>query len=174
EVLIIEKDRERAEKLGASLEKVTIVHGNGTDTTLLREEEVGTYDLFAAVTPDDEVNLMAALLAQRAGVGRTAAVVNRGDYIAIYRQLGIDIALSPRTVASDHILRYARASELQSLTVLEDGAAEVVEIRAVAGCRAIGVPLHRMNLPRGALLAAIVHGDQVTIPRGNDEVKSGD
>ena len=173
-VLIIEKNRDRAVELSSLLDRVTVVHGDGTNLQLLEEEEVATYDLFAVVTPEDEVNLMAALLAQRVQVPRTACVVHRGDYMDIYRQLGIDITLSPRIVASDHILRYARTSEIQSLTRLEGGQAEVVELTASRGCRAIGLPLKRMNLPRGALLAAIVHRDQVIIPRGDDEVQAGD
>jgi trk system potassium uptake protein TrkA len=60
------------------------------------------------------------------------------------------------------------------LTVLEDGQAEVVELTASPKCRAVNKPLHRMNLPRGSLLAAIVHGDDVIIPRGKDIVHPGD
>jgi trk system potassium uptake protein TrkA len=174
DVLIIERRREQAEELSAKLDKVTIIHGDGADQELLEEEEIGTYDLFAAVTPEDEVNLMAALLAQRVGAGRTAALVQRADYLPIYRQLGIDIALSPRTVASDHILRFSRQEELHSLTVLEGGQAEVVELTAKRGCRAVGVPLKRIDLPRGALLAAIVQGENVVVPRGDDQVAPGD
>jgi trk system potassium uptake protein TrkA len=173
-VMVIEKDRDRAIELSALLPGTTVVHGDGTDLSLLEEEEVGSYDLFAAVTPLDEVNLMAALLAQRVQVPRTACVVQRGDYMEIYRKLGIDIALSPRVVASDHILRFSRTAEVHSLTVLENGQAEVVEVAAMRGCRVLGVPLKRMNLPRGALLGAIVHEDQVVIPRGDDEVRQGD
>ena len=173
-VLIIEKDREVAEMLSAKLEKVTIVHGDGTSQELLEEEEAGTYDIFAAVTPEDEVNLLAVLIARQVGAERTAALVQRADYLPIYRQLGIDIALSPRTVASDHILRFTRREQIQSLTVLEGGQAEVVELTAPRGARGVGVPLRRMNLPRGALLASIVHGDRVIIPRGDDEVQPGD
>jgi trk system potassium uptake protein TrkA len=117
---------------------------------------------------------MAALLAQRAGCKRTATIVQRADYASIYRQLGVDIVLSPRTVASDQILRFSRGGGLHSLTVLEDGQAEVVELTASAKCRAVNKPLHRMNLPRGSLLAAIVHGDDVIIPRGKDVVHPGD
>jgi trk system potassium uptake protein TrkH len=156
EVLIIESSKERAETLSASLDNVTVLHGDGTDMRLLTDEEVGSYDIFAAVTADDELNLMAALLAQRLGSPRTAALVHRPDYTDIYKQLGVDVVVSPRTVASDHILRYCRQSELQSLTVLQDGQAEVLELLAREGSRAVGTPLRRLNLPRGALIGAIV------------------
>ena len=173
-VMIIERDLASAEEISAEFQGVEVVHGDGTDRALLEEEEVGTYDLFAAVTRQDEINLMAALLAQRAGCKRTATIVQRADYTSIYRQLGIDIVLSPRTVASDQILRFSRGGGLHSLTVLEDGQAEVVELTASPKCRAVNKPLHRMNLPRGALLAAIVHGDDVIIPHGKDVVQPGD
>jgi trk system potassium uptake protein len=174
QVVLVERNRAQAEALSAKLDGVTVLHGDGTDMKLLEEEEVGTYDLFAAVTAEDEVNLMAALIARRVGVPRVATVVQRAAYLPIYRELGIDIALSPRTVASDHILRFARAGEIHSLTMLEGGAAEVLELTASADCRAAGKPLKRMNLPRGALLAAIVHADRVVIPRGDDVVHAGD
>lgn len=173
-VMIVESSRERAETLGTELENVVVVQGDGTDMQLLQQEEVGTFDLVAAVTQHDEINLMAALLARQVGASRIATLVQRGDYMPIYRQLGIDIVLSPRVVASDHIMRYCRESELQSLTQLENGQAEVLEFRAREGARAIGVPLRRLKIPRGALLAGIVHNDQVVIPGGDDVVQSGD
>ncbi len=173
-VMIIERDLKTAEQISTEFPEIQVVHGDGTDGALLEEEEVGTYDLFAAVTRTDEINLMAALLAQRAGCTRTATIVQRADYISIYRQLGIDIVLSPRTVASDQILRFSRGGGLHSLTVLENGQAEVIELSAHPKCRAVGKPLHRMNLPRGSLLAAIVRGDRVIIPSGKDTVHAGD
>lgn len=174
EVLVIEQSREVAEKLSIDVPRATVVHGDGTDRQLLEEEEVGTYDLLCCVTSEDEVNLMGALLAQRVGVGRTAALVHRGDYMPIYQQLGVDIVLTPRAVASDQILRYCRGGGVQSLTQLEGGQAEVAELRVPRGARVIGVPLRRMGLPRGALLGGIVHDDQVIIPRGDDVVEAGD
>lgn len=174
QVLVIERDRETAEKLSVEVPQATVVHGDGTDRQLLEEEDVGTYDMVCAVTSADEVNLMAALLAQRVGAGRTAALVNRGDYMPIYAQLGVDVVLTPRSVASDHILRFVRGGTVQSITVLEEGQAEVVELRVPRGARVVGVPLKRMGLPRGSLLAGIVHDDQAIIPRGDDVVHAGD
>ncbi len=174
EVLVFERDRECAAKLSVSVPKASVVHGDGTDRQLLEEEEVGTYDMLFAVTAADEVNLMAALLAQRVGVSRTAALVHRGDYMPIYTQLGVDIVLTPRAVASDHILRFVRGGTVQSLTMLEEGQAEVAELHVPRGARVVGVPLRRMGLPRGSLLAGIVHDDQVIIPRGDDVVHADD
>lgn len=173
-VVIVDSDRKRAQELSASLDGVIVLHGDGTDTRLMADEEVGTYDLFVAVTPDDELNLMASLLAQRRGVSRTAALVHRPDYQPIYRQLGVDVAVSPRAVASDHILRYCRRGGVKSLTRLRSGQAEVIEVTAQDGCLAAGTPLRELRLPRGGLIGAIVHGDHVIIPRGDDVIHPGD
>jgi len=174
EVMIIEQNGARAQKLAEVLPKATVVHGDGTDLSLLKEQKVGSYDLFASVSHEDEVNLMACLLAKRVGVARTVSVVHRPDYGEIYRQLGIDVVLSPRTVASDHVLRYCRQTELQSLTVLEGGQAEVLELVTQEGSRIADTPVRRIAMPRGALLAAILKGDRVVIPRGDDVVAIGD
>lgn len=174
-VAIIESNKKRAEELTVSLpDMVDVIEGDATDTPTLVNEEIGSYELFAAATPSDELNLMAALLARRMGVAQTAAVVHKPESMPIYRQLGIDIVVSPRTVASDRILRYSRRSHLKSLTKLSDGQAEVLEIDAVHGSRAVGTSLRQLNLPRGALISAIVHDDQVVIPGGDDQISVGD
>jgi trk system potassium uptake protein TrkA len=174
EVVILEKDRERAEQLGENLAKADVLHGDGTDITLLENEQVGAYDLFCSVTTDDEVNLMSGLLAKREGAPRVVSLVQRPDYTEIYRQLGIDVVLSPREVACEQILRYVRETELQSITILEQGQAEVLELIAQDGSRVVGTPIHRLNMPRGALLATIVNQGTITIPTGGDQVQAGD
>jgi trk system potassium uptake protein TrkA len=173
DVVLLEKDRTTAERLAVGLPRVTVLHGDGTDLTLLEEEQVGDFDLFCALTHDDEANLMSGLLAKRVGAERTLCLVQRSDYMDIYRQLGIDVVMSPRRVASDHILRYARATELQSLTVLEGGQAEVLEFDARPESRVVGKPLKRLEFPRGAIIAAIVDSEGVRVPSGDDVVNAG-
>lgn len=174
EVTLIEQNLVKAQGLGERLPSVTVIHGDGTDLVLLEEERISEVDLFVAVAHEDEVNLMAGLLAKRIGVGRTVTLVHRPDYGPIYKQLGIDVVLSPRVVASEHILRYSRQADLKSLTLIEDGKAEVLEVVAPEGCRILDTPLRRLSLPRGALLAAIVRDDEVRIPSGDDMVLAGD
>ena len=173
-VLIIEKNRDRAQYLAAELPRATVLHGDGTNLRLLEEERIGQYDLFCALSHEDEVNLMSGLLAKRVGVPRVVGIVHRLDYMDIYRQLGLDVVISPRQVASDHILRYVRQAGLQSLTILEGGQAEVLEMVAHSESRLVDVPIKRLNVPRGAILGAIVSGGEARVPKGDDVVRAGD
>jgi len=175
-VTIIEKNRNRAEDLVAELNGVTVIHGDGTDLELLKEEEIGSYDLVAAVSRDDESNLMACLLASRIGVDRTCALCHRPHYLQLYRQLGVDVTVSPRLVASDHVIRYCRGADIQSMAMIEEGKAEIVQVVAAEGSRAVGLPIRsqQLNFPRGALVGAILRGSDVIIPRGDDVIQPGD
>jgi len=58
--------------------------------------------------------------------------------------------------------------------MIEDGRGEVVELTAVKGSRVVGVPMRRLGMPRGSLMCAILHGDEVIIPRGDAVLCPGD
>ncbi len=174
ETLLFEQDKQQAELLSEALPNTTVVWGDGTDLSLLQEEQIHHYDLFCALTDHDEINLMAGLMAKRSGAQRVIAVAHRPDYSHIYRNLGIDVVLSPRVVATEHILRYVRRASLQSLTILEGGQAEVLELVAQRDSRIVERPIESLNLPRGILLASIVSGSDVRIPKGPDKVSPGD
>ena len=174
QVTIVEQDEGVARGLAEEHDDITIVQGDGTDKDLLEEIEVNSYDFFAAVTSQDEVNLMASLIAKRSGVQRTAAVVQRADYAPIYRELGIDIVLSPRSVAADQILKVTRSASTHSLHQIAEGAAEVVEFVVSAGAGGVNTPLRRLKMPRGSLVTAITRREGVVIPGGDDEIRAGD
>ena len=174
EVALIDNDKSRAHDLSCRLSSVTVLQGDGTDLELLQDNYIGEFDLFAAVSDEDEVNLMAALLAQRLGAKRTATVVHRADYVEIHEQLGINSVLSPRRLAADHVLRFVREKALKSVATLENGKAQVMEIRALEGARAVGLPVSRMSVPKGALLCAILRPNAVEIPHGDSLIEPGD
>jgi trk system potassium uptake protein TrkA len=182
ETMMIVPTTARAEALAATLDKVTVVMGDGKNLEFLGEEQVGKYDLFAAMYADDQDNLLAGLLARKAGARRTAALVHRPKYADIYRQLGIDIVLSPRQICSESILRHCRTTSLDAVRVLEEGQAEVFEIVAPARARAVGIPLGRLKPPRGVLIGAILRADrsgggrerEVVVPGGEDVIQAGD
>ncbi len=174
DTLLICEDREKAERLSISLPRVTVVHGDGTDMAKLEEEGLGGYDLYCALTDDDENNLMSGLLAKRLGTTRSACIVHRHAYIEIYRQLGIDMAISPRQIAADHILSYVRPASVESIIHLGGEAAEVLEVVAALNSPITGKPVSKLSIPKGVFLGGIVSTDGVRVPSGDDIIEPGD
>jgi trk system potassium uptake protein TrkA len=174
DVTLLVEDRDNAERLALCLPRVTVIHGDGTDSAKLDEVGIGGADLYFAVTHDDENNLMSGLLAKRLGCPRASCVVHRHAYIEIYRQLGIDMAISPRQVAADHILRYARPAQVESVIHLGDGGAEVLEVVAAMESPITGKPLSKLTIPAGISIGGIVGIDGPRIPGGDDQIEPGD
>lgn len=173
-VTVIERHPPTAEALALQLPDTTVIIGDGTELALLEEHDIGGSDLLIGATADEQINLMGALVARRAGVQRTGIIVSRQEYETIYQQLGIDIVVSPRQMAADVILRHSRGEEVRSLSALAGGQAELVELTAPAGARATGRPLAELDLPRGVLICTIVKRDRVVVPGGHDVIEPGD
>ncbi len=172
---VIVEDREEARALSAELDGTLILHGEGTDLALLREERVGEADAFLGLSDDDERNLMSCQLAKRLGVARTAALVQKPDYVDIYHELGIDVAVSPRLLCTNRILSFVRSGSVSTIATIEEGKAEVLELEVQAGSRIVGKALKDAGFPRGCVVGAIAReGGEILIPRGTDEIRSLD
>lgn len=174
QVKLIDVRREVCRKLGERLDRVEIVCGDATDMGFMREERVGSADVFVAVTHDDESNLMSCLLAKELGVGQTVARIGRPDYASLVQKFGVDKALSPRHVAAEKILALVARGRIRAIALLEDGKIEVNEFVAQAGSPMIGKPLRMLDVPEGALIGAIVHRGGTTIARGSHAIEPGD
>ena len=95
---IIESNRERAEALAAAHPDYEIVHGDATDLSVLNSEGVSSARAFIALTGQDEINLMACLLAQELGVQQLSALVQKSETSSLWRKVGTLDVVSPRIV----------------------------------------------------------------------------
>ena len=174
QVYLIDQDRARCELAGERLHKAVLLHGDCTNIQFLREEQIQKMDAFIAATGDDESNVMSALLAKELKVDRTACLIDRPDYVRVVEKVGIDVAISPRIVAANRIMTLVKQGKIRSVTLLEEGAIEVNEYQAVSKSPIVGQPLKDIELPKGSLIGAVVHGHEVTIPRGDSVIRPGD
>ncbi len=174
ETVVIEKDLERCRVLAAELKDALVLHGDGTDRALLLEEEVGDSDAFLALTSEDEVNIMSALLARGLGVERSIALVHRGDYLPAVRDIGLAVAISPRRSAANHIVASVRAGEVRQVVRVEEGRGEILELSVPQEARILGRSLMYIDFPKGAIVGCVVRGDRVFIPGGTDFIEPGD
>lgn len=172
---IIIESRSEAEELSEQLTGATVLHGAGTDLSMLQEEHVGDADAFLGLHDEDEKNLMSCQLAKNLGVGRTVALVHKPDYASIYEQLGVDVSVSPRLICADRILSFIRAESVSTIASIEEGKAVVVELEVKAGSKLVGRTLAKAGFPRGSVVAAIYREDgDVIIPRGETEIHALD
>jgi trk system potassium uptake protein TrkA len=167
-------DRQRAQELAEELNRVLVLHGDATDVELLELEGVGGADGFVALTDRDETNILSSLVAKRAGARQVITLVNKRDYIPLARHIGLDAAVSPRQSAANAILRYVRGGNVTRVATFEGSEAEAISFEVGAGAPIAGSTLAKAGLPEGAVVAAIVRGTDVRVPRGDDRVEAGD
>jgi trk system potassium uptake protein TrkA len=173
-VRLFERNRARAESLADKLGHITVIQADPTDLTVFAEEKLDSVDAFVAGTNDDEHNLLASMLVKSRCKARTVAVIQRSTYLHLLENIGLDMAYSPRVVASKEILRLAYAGPIQSIASLDEAAANVYEIRPQRSSAVLGVPLAKLSLPTGCAIAAIQRGDDVSVPGGSDTISPGD
>jgi len=175
EVKIIEKDYKHCKELAGQLDEAIILNGDGSDIDLLQDEGVQNTDLFVALTEDDKLNILVSLMAKRLGANKTIAQVRRSDYLPLIEAVGIDVAISPRLLTAEAVLRFVRNSEFLSISVLEQGSAEVYEIILTSRMRRmIDKPIKALGLPKGILIGAVFRNNDVHIPSGDDVLLPGD
>ena len=165
---VIEKNLERCEKLANLVDKAMVINGDGTDFDLLEAEEIADSDVIIALTDDDKLNLLVALVGKHMGIPKTVVRVGRPEYIMSYsEQVGIDVVFSPRLFTASQILRFVRSGEgVLSISTFEGGKAESIEVAITSESPVAGKQLKDIRLPGKALVGVILRGDEAIVPRG--------
>lgn len=176
-VKVVEQDNERCKFLAENLQKAVILNCDGFEAHELLEEGVDQADLVISVTDSDTTNILSSLLAKFHGAKKCITRISRPDFIPLLGKLGIDVALSPRLVAANMILRFVRArGSVVSVSSLIGSDAEVLELVVPDIEKFQKVPLMELDFPKGAVLGAIVRKkkNKVIIPTGTTRLRPGD
>lgn len=174
EVKIFDTDRERCRIGAEKLVHGMAICGDGTDMDLLIEEGVEAADVVVALTQDDKLNLMLALLAKHLGANKTAVRVTRNEYAELMKKVGVDIVLSSRLLAASEALAFARRGGIVQVSLLEGAKAEAVEVIIGEGAPVAGIPLMHADLPKACLVCAYVRDAEAIIPNGATVLQPGD
>jgi trk system potassium uptake protein len=171
---VIEQSKPRAEYLAQALPRVAVLHGDALDPDILNEARIGTAEAVIAVTNDDEVNILASLLAKRHGCQRALTLVNKGTYPALISQIGIDTVISPRGITTSTILQHIRRGRIRAVHTVGDGVGEVIEAEALETSGLVGMPLREARLPPGTIVGAVIHNDHIVIARPDTVIRPHD
>ena len=180
DVKIIEKQANRCEFLAAEIPEAVIIHGDGAQQELLLEEGISSMDAFVSLTGMDEENIMLSIFASMQSVPKVVSKINRDELLTMAEKLGVETIVSPSTLTTNIIVRYARAlenskgSNVETLYKLMDGNAEALEFNAKADSEVTGVLIRDIKLKPNVLIAGITRGRKTIIPSGSDMIMAGD
>ena len=173
---LIERDADRARWLAENLPDTVVMEHDATDTEFLTRENIDDADIVVSALGSDEQNLLVAVLAKRLGVSRVIAVVDSPDYVTVFEEVGIDIAINPRTVTAEEITRFTYESVAENIAVLENDQAEVLELELTEGCGLVGRPISEIVADTDArfVIGAITRDHELVTPRGDTVLRPGD
>lgn len=174
ETTILDRDRRRCVELAERLPKALVLHADATDLELLEMEGVNGIDGFVAATGHDETNILSSLLAKSAGARKVVSLIHKFEYLRLVPKVGIDASVSPRVSTVNAILRYIRRGRVMTVASLTHIDAEAIEFRVEQGAPVAGKTLKEAGFPKGSIVSTIVRGQDIIIPRGDDQVLVGD
>jgi trk system potassium uptake protein TrkA len=156
EVVLMEKDNARAEQIADEIGSIVIAH-DGCEGKYLGEAGCARADIVAAVTGDDEDNLVICQMAKHHfSVPRTIARVNNPKNEALFRHLGVDEIVSPTRMILGSIEQDIPVHELLHLATLGEGELELIEAHLQPGSPAIGRAIRDLEIPDGCSLFAVI------------------
>ena len=174
ELVLMEKDGARAEMIADELGAI-VVNRDGCEGTHLAEAGANRAAIVAAVTGDDEDNLVVCQMAKHHfDVPRTIARVNNPRNEALFRHLGVDEIISPTRMALAAIEQDIPVHELLHLAQLEGGELELIEAQIAEDSPAIGRRPTDIPLPDGCTLFVLIRDDRALAIRPETIFQAGD
>jgi trk system potassium uptake protein TrkA len=173
EVVLMEKERTRAAQIVDELGSI-VVPQDGCEGKFLRLAGANRADIVAAVTGDDEDNLVICQMAKHHfDVPRTIARVNNPKNEDLFRHLGVDEIISPTRMALGSIEQDIPVHELLHLAALENEL-EIIEAQLQADSPAVGKSPADIVVPEGCSLFALVRDGVATPLRSDTVLREGD
>jgi len=177
QVKLIDHNLRRTRAISEELDKTIVLQGDAADEELLLEENIEQADVFCALTNDDEVNILSAMLAKRLGARKTMALINRAAYVDLVESGDIDIAISPPQATIGSLLAHVRRGDVVMVHSLRRGAAEAIEAIAHGDAntsKVVGRAIDEIKLPPGTTIGAIVRGEEVLIAHRDTVIEAED
>jgi len=173
-VSIVDKDKAICEEIAKQLEAL-VIYGDGCEPRILEESGIGRADVLAAVTGDDEDNLIICQLAkEKFNVRRTVAKVNNPDNEHTFSELGIDVPVDSTKIIAKIIEEEVSFSDFVNLMSFKRGKLAIVRVDLPKDSPVINKRVQDIELPSDSVLVSILRGEEVIVPKGPTVFETGD
>jgi trk system potassium uptake protein TrkA len=158
---------------------VRVVEGDGTTEKVVRNAGVAETDLFIGCSPREEANLVCAMLVKRLSGAQTIVRASSSAYLDAWRErhLDVDFMISPELETANAISALLGIPAARHTDVFADGKVQIVELDVPPEARrnaVVGRSLRDADIPANSKVAALIRGDRMIVPRGDEKVRAGD
>ena len=178
DIIVIDKDSEALGPIADNFDVMTVV-GNGASVKVLEDVQAKTADILLAVTDNDELNIVACMLAKQFGVRTTAARVRNPDYsptlpsVLSYTSFGIDLIINPEYLAAQEIFRLIEVPTATGIEYFAGGRLSMISIKVAEEMEIAGKRIADLNLEKYTIVA-VIRKEKVIIPNGNTQLMVND
>jgi len=175
-VKVLEARRDELPRLQQDLPTEVVVLGNGTDPNVLEGVGIRQANVIAAVTGDDETNLVIASLARfEFNVPRVIGRVNNPKNAWLFTPaMGVDVALNQADLMARLIAEEMSLGDMMTLLKLRKGQFSLVEEKVHPTAVAAGKALRDLNLPSECIIVALIRKGQLIMPHGDTVLQPAD
>lgn len=176
QVVLIEIRPEMVERLKQELPGEIVIAGDGSSPGILEAAGIEQAQVLAAVTGEDEANLVITTLARfEFNIPRTIARVNNPKNVWLFTpEMGVDVGLNQTDILARLIAEEMSMGDMMTLLKLHRGEYSLVEEKLPPGSKILGIPLRDLAIPDTCVIAAVIRKGKVITPRGNMIFEAGD
>jgi trk system potassium uptake protein TrkA len=172
-VRLVESQAERARDVAREMPEVQVFHASAFDPEFLAHERIGQWTAAVFCMNDDARNLYGAVLAKRRGVRLTIALTHDPISKEVYESGGVDVAINPREVAAEEMVRFAHDPRCRQVAMLEDDRFEILDITVRPESALVNSAFR--DLPAtGSVIGAVVRDGTPLFPHSSDVLRAGD
>ncbi len=174
EIIVIEADPDKVQRLQNEID-VLAVSGDGCNARILEQYGVHDADIFFAVSNDDAANLLSALTARRIGVKKCVARVGNPyhGYSPLLQDDPDILPLYPERLVAEEILGLMRIPGATKAHFFADGKLVLLRVRPSEDVDIYEKPLRDLKGPAGWILAGLVQGLRLKVPKGDTVLRRG-
>ena len=175
-VTLIEDRQMVLERLQEELPSEVILAGDGSSPSVLEAAGIGKANVLAAVTGEDETNLVVTTLARfEFNVPRTIARVNNPKNAWLFDQeMGVDVALNQSDIFAKLIAEEMSLGDMMTLLKLRKGEYSLVEEKVHPDASVVKKSLRDIKLPPNCVFAAVIRKGQLIVPTGDTVLEAVD
>jgi trk system potassium uptake protein TrkA len=163
----------RAREVAEELSDARVFHASAFDSEFFERERIGRATAAVFALNDDPGNLFSAVLAKAHGVRMTIALAHDQSSINVYERGGVDVAINPRQVIAEELVRFGHDPRIRQIAMLDDDRFEILDLTVRADS---SLANRRFDeLPEtGSVIGALIRDGSAIFPHGRDVLRAGD